>query len=138
MSGDVSCAFDTFGNKVTIGWSATKEAARAAHDAIPFLTGGGEATLVSVSRSDRPDDTLAASSKQLAAGLDRHGIKTTYQRYPLQSISIGDILLNHASESGADMIATGGFGHSRIYDFVIGATTSHLLEHMTVPVLLSR
>ena len=34
-------------------------------------------------------------------------------------------------------LVTGAFGHSRLYDFVIGATTSYLLDSMTVPVLFS-
>ena len=52
-------------------------------------------------------------------------------------ISIGDMLENESFERGADLIVTGAFGHSKVYDFVIGATTTHLLESMTSPVLFS-
>ena len=54
-----------------------------------------------------------------------------------KDVTVGDILLNEAFERGAELIVTGAFGHSRIYDFVIGATTTRLLESMTAPVLFS-
>lgn len=129
-------SFDSFGTKAMIGWSATREAARAVHDAIPFMQ-GGEATIMWVSHSGDPTDHLETTAEAVAANLRRHDIAATVSRWQNSSIAIGDALLNEAFESGCDMIVSGAFGHSRFYDFVIGATTSHLLEHMTVPVLFS-
>ena len=51
--------------------------------------------------------------------------------------SIAAALQDTAEELGADMIVTGAFGHSMIYDFVIGAVTSDLLSSMKLPVLFS-
>jgi len=31
----------------------------------------------------------------------------------------------------------GGYGHSRLREWMLGGVTRHLLEHMTVPVLFS-
>lgn len=129
-------AFDAFGRKAMIGWSATREAARAVHDAIPFLR-GGEATVMWVSHSRSADDHLEESANAVAENLGRHGVEATVSHWQNASIAIGDALLNEAFESGCDMIVSGAFGHSRFYDFVIGATTTHLLEHMTMPVLFS-
>ena len=128
--------FDSFGNKVMIGWSATREAARAVHDAIPFMQ-GGEATLMWVSHSKTAAQYLEETAEAAAENLRRHDVKATVARWQNSSIAIGDALLNEAFESGCDMIVSGAFGHSRFYDFVIGATTTHLLEHMTMPVLFS-
>jgi nucleotide-binding universal stress UspA family protein len=36
------------------------------------------------------------------------------------------------------MLATGAFGHSRAYDFVIGAATRALLNDAKLPVLFSK
>lgn len=129
--------YDHFGEKIMIGWSATREATRALHDAIPFVDDGGEATVMWVTHSERDADYLGQSAAEVASGLERHGIRTTVTHWQNADIKIGDALLNEASENGADMIVTGAFGHSRFYDFAIGATTSHLLKHMTVPVLFS-
>lgn len=129
--------FESFGRKIMIGWSATREATRALHDAIPFVRDKGEATIMWVTHSERDADYLGQSAAEVASGLERHGITTTVTHWQNADIKIGDALLNEAAETGADMIVTGAFGHSRFYDFAIGATTSHLLKHMTVPVLFS-
>lgn len=129
--------YTQFGNNIMIGWSATREATRALHDAIPFVRDKGEATVMWVTHSERDADYLGQSAAEVASGLERHGINTTVTHWQNADIKIGDALLNEASENGADMIVTGAFGHSRFYDFAIGATTTHLLKHMTVPVLFS-
>jgi len=129
--------FERFGTRIMIGWSATREATRALHDAIPFVRDKGEATIMWVTHSERDADYLGQSAAEVASGLERHGIATTVTHWQNADIKIGDALLNEAAETGADMIVTGAFGHSRFYDFAIGATTSHLLKHMTVPVLFS-
>ena len=128
--------FEDFGNKIMIGWSATREAARAVHDALPFLD-GGEATLMWVADSDTTAKQLGDSAEAAAANLQRHGCQTSVTHWQNTNLAIGDALLNEAFESGCDMIVSGAFGHSRFYDFVIGATTTHLLRHMTMPVLFS-
>jgi nucleotide-binding universal stress UspA family protein len=52
-------------------------------------------------------------------------------------IDVGDLLLSHATDLGADMIVMGAYGHSRLRETVLGGVTRHLLHHMTVPVLMS-
>ncbi|MEX3007233.1 universal stress protein [Hoeflea sp. TYP-13] len=129
---------DSIGNNLLIGWSATREATRALHDAIPFMRDGGEASIIWVSHSRKGQGSLLSqTAHEIAAGLDRHGVKTTVTHWDNVDIAIGDAILNEAFVRGADMIVSGAFGHSRFYDFVIGATTTHLLEHMTVPILFS-
>jgi nucleotide-binding universal stress UspA family protein len=51
---------------------------------------------------------------------------------------VPDVLAHEAFEMGADMIATGAFGHSRAYDFVIGAATRNLLSDAKLPVMFSK
>ena len=129
--------FETFGTHALMGWSATREASRAIHDAIPFLQGSGKATILWVSHSSKDAAYLENTAHAAANCLDRHDIKVAVAHWQNSEIAIGDALLNEAFERGADMIVTGAFGHSKFYDFVVGATTSNLLEHMTVPVLFS-
>lgn len=129
--------FETIGDNMLIGWSATKEATRAAHDAIPFARHGGKANIFWITRSNSKDSYLAHTSHQMATCLDRNGVKASVTHRTLTDISIGDEILNEAAESGADMIVSGAYGHSRVYDFVVGATSPHLMKHMTVPVLFS-
>jgi nucleotide-binding universal stress UspA family protein len=43
-----------------------------------------------------------------------------------------------AREAGADVLAVGAYGHSLVYDFVVGAVTRQLYDAPEVPVLFSR
>lgn len=129
--------FETIGEHALIGWSATRESNRAVHDAIPFLSDTGKATVLWVSHSDRDSAYLESTAHAIAMLLSRHNIDATVAHWQNTKIAIADALLNEAYDRGADMIVTGAYGHSRFYDFVIGATTTSLLEHMTVPVLFS-
>ncbi|MGI9364064.1 MAG: universal stress protein [Rhizobiaceae bacterium] len=129
--------FETIGEHALIGWSATRESNRAVHDAIPFLSDTGKATVLWVSHSDTDAAHLETTAHAVAMLLSRHNVDATVAHWQNTKIAIADALLNEAYDRGADMIVTGAFGHSRFYDFVIGATTTSLLEHMTVPVLFS-
>jgi nucleotide-binding universal stress UspA family protein len=129
--------FKAIGENILLGWSGTKEASRAAHDALPFIKTAVNTQILLVGKQDDATHYVEQTATELAIGLDRHGAKVTVIHSELGSLTIGDELLNRACDLGADMIVTGGFGHSRIYDFVLGATTNHILRHMTVPVLLS-
>ena len=51
---------------------------------------------------------------------------------------VATVLLREAFERGCDMVATGAFGHSGVYDFIIGAATRDLLQDARIPVLFSK
>jgi nucleotide-binding universal stress UspA family protein len=41
------------------------------------------------------------------------------------------------ADAGADLIVLGGYGHSRLREFILGGVTRGILGSMTVPVLMS-
>ncbi len=125
------------GSSVLIGWSATREATRAVHDMIEVADDDATATVLCVNGGDK-DELADHGSNDLAVMLDRHGLKTSIIHRDKGSEGIADVLMHQAFETGADMIVTGAFGHSRVYDFVIGAVTRDLLHKATVPVLYSK
>ena len=129
--------FETIGRNAMIGWSPTREAARAAHDAIPLLEGGGKAIIVTAHHAQEANSLARDTANELALCYDRHGITAEVMDRTDDGITIGDVLLNESFEKGCDLIVSGAFGHSRIYDLLIGATTSHLLRYMTAPVLFA-
>jgi nucleotide-binding universal stress UspA family protein len=129
--------FETVGENILLGWSGTRESTRATHDALPFIKDANSTKIFWVGKQDDKTHYVEQTAREMAIGLDRHGANVSVMHKEPGSISIGDELLNEASDSGTDMIVTGGFGHSRMYDFVLGATTNHILKCMTVPVLLS-
>lgn len=121
------------GEKVIVAWNASREAARAVADAMPILDRAREVEIF-IARDNDIGDLPGAD---IAAHLARHGIDVTVYETPANDVSVGDALLNRAAETGTDMIVMGGYGRSRFREFVLGGVTRHMLQHMTVPVLMS-
>lgn len=131
-------AVSEIGNRVVIGWSATREAARAAHDAVPLMVPGAPVHILIVGRSEEADVTSRSTAHDLAASLARCGLKPEVVHRTSSGSTVAETLAQVAFETGADLIVTGAFGHSRFYDFIVGAATRELLKDMQKPVLFSK
>ncbi|WP_298864099.1 universal stress protein, partial [uncultured Sulfitobacter sp.] len=125
------------GANLLLGWSDTREAARAAHDLLSVADEGAQLTVLRVGAAthDPLQDSDAIDVVEMFA---RHGLKTKLEHREATGSSIAETLGAAAFEEGADLIATGAFGHSRAYDFVLGATTYALLRDQKIPVLFSK
>ena len=124
--------------RILIGWSPTREATRAAHDAVALLAPGATIDLLRVHSKVSSSDLVFDTRHDLAAALDRHGFVVNLVDRHAPAEEAGSELLRVARETGVDLVATGAYGHSRAYDFVIGAVTGYLLDHAELPVLLSK
>ena len=56
----------------------------------------------------------------------------------LEAKHVAEAILENAKEKGSDLIVMGAYGHSRIREFFLGSTTSHVITHSEVPVLFVR
>lgn len=132
-----SANIKSIGDVPVVAWNGSKESCRAAFDALPLLKGAGLVTLLEVaSRGDstRKEEMMAGD---MCTTLDRHGVKCEVSRTVASDISVGDEILSRLADKGADLLVMGGYGHSRMREFVLGGATRHILHHMTVPVLMS-
>ncbi|WP_102107642.1 universal stress protein [Oceaniglobus roseus] len=128
---------DSLGRSVLIGWNGTREAVRAAHDTLALMQEGDKAHILRINdRSHAMEHD--ATTADLAAAFARHGIETTLAEVAWETGGVAEMLNRSALEKGADMIAVGAFGHSLVYDFIVGAATRDLLRHLELPVLFSR
>lgn len=125
------------GNTMIVGWSDTREAARAAHDMIGLADDGADITVLRVGK-DIKDTMRDSEAIDITETLARHGLKPALEHRDPAGNSISDVLNQTAFEKGADLIVTGAFGHSKAYDFVIGATTYALLKEAKIPVMFSK
>lgn len=124
--------------RITIGWSETRETTRAAHDALDLAAPGASIDLVALLARASDDIPGIDTREDFAAALDRRGFKATVSDRLSAVESRGEELLRAAKEKNADLVVAGAFGHSQFYDFVIGAVTSYLLKSHRLPILLSR
>ncbi|HUC16665.1 MAG TPA: universal stress protein [Acetobacteraceae bacterium] len=126
--------FPSCGETVLVGWIGTREATRAVHDALPILAASRAVTLLTIGEEAEEEEAAAAG---MAEHLKRHGVPAKAAQTVAGDLSPADVLLNHASDMGADLIVVGGYGHSRLREVTLGGVTRSLLQHMTVPVLFA-
>jgi nucleotide-binding universal stress UspA family protein len=126
--------FKEIGKHPLIAWNNAREAARALNDALPLIQGCDEAMVLSLSsRSEEGESCCAEISRHLAT----HGIKVKAECLLVQDFGIMDMLLNRVTDRGADLLVMGAHGHIGFPFVSRGAGTRYILEHMTVPVLMS-
>jgi nucleotide-binding universal stress UspA family protein len=73
----------------------------------------------------------------VAAHLAEHAVKVRVERVESDRRGLGELILAQAEEKGADLLVMGGYGHSRFREMLVGGVTRHVIEHATLPVMLS-
>ena len=121
------------GRTVLVAWNGSREAARALADAMPLLEQAHTVEIFTAGEQDIGD----LPGVDIAAHLARHKIAVDVFRFAGTEANVGDALLNRAADIGADLIVMGGYGRSRFREYVLGGVTRHVLQHLTVPVLMS-
>lgn len=119
-----------------VAWDGSATSARAAHDALPVIEKSQEIEIVSVMLGNNMDQ-IDEGGRALAESFSRHGLKARYHSIPSGGNEVANALLSHASDAGADLLVMGGYGHSRVREFILGGATREILSSMTVPVLMS-
>ena len=120
--------------RVLACWDGGRTAARAIGDSMPFLERAGSVELVIVAEQGKNDEITGAN---MAEHLTRHGIAVEVRRISKGDIDVHDAILSYAADRDADFIVMGGYGHSRLREFILGGVTRGILASMTAPVLMS-
>jgi len=120
---------------IAIAWDASRVAARALGDALPLLAEGGRVTVLTV-RDEKPLGGSALAGL-LASSLEKRGYDATPLEITLGKRTIARALQDTALEQGAQVLAMGGFGHSRLRDFILGGATMGVFADLRLPVLLA-
>jgi nucleotide-binding universal stress UspA family protein len=125
------------GRHVVIGWSATREAARAVTDALPLIERAERVSVVVVRPKTGHDRHGPMPGADVAHYLARHGTSVEVMQVDGDHVDAGAVLLERVAALGADLLVMGAWGHSRLRELVLGGATRTVLERATVPVLMS-
>jgi nucleotide-binding universal stress UspA family protein len=120
---------------IAFAWDGSRAAARALCDALPLLAAGGDVSVVTV----QGEKSLSGSglATTLTASLERRGYNARAVNITLDGRTIAKALQDTALSEGAQLLAMGGFGHSRLRDFILGGATKGVFADLRLPVLLS-
>ena len=125
------------GKVVLLCWNASREAARAAADSLPFLKAAEKVIILAVDPATSSAGHGAEPGADVATWLSRHGVKVTVQRDVAADSDVGGVILSRAADHDADLIVMGIYGHSRMREMVLGGVSRTLLRSMTVPVVMA-
>jgi nucleotide-binding universal stress UspA family protein len=122
--------------KVVVAWKDTREARRAVHDALPFLVHATDVLLLAVTT----EEDVAYAKEQVddvALALKRRGAPARGLVVTAPDGSVAHELNAEAAAIGADLIVAGGYGHSRMAEWILGGATRDLLDRPQRYLLLS-
>jgi nucleotide-binding universal stress UspA family protein len=130
--------FGDLGRRPLVAWDGSREAARAIHDAMPLLAAAERVSVLAIDPLRQGHMHGGPQTAKLLTYLSHHGIHAEQKEIAADDKGVTADLLGHATAMGADLLVMGAYGHSRIWEFLIGGATQHLLERTRVPVLMSR
>jgi nucleotide-binding universal stress UspA family protein len=108
-----------------VAWNDSREARRAAEDALPLLRVAKKVTLVEVvDDGDRPEAETRV--RDVAQWLEGHDI-TAETRIASGAGNEAAVLDDLARSLDAGLVVAGGYGHSRLREWALGGVTRDLL-----------
>jgi nucleotide-binding universal stress UspA family protein len=123
-------------DRIVCCWDGSRAAARAVNDALPLLKKAQVVELFIVA-NEKNGNKRETRGVDIGNHLARHGVKVEVEIASAADIGVTDAILSHVADCSASMIVMGGYGHSRLREFVLGGVTRGILSMMTVPVFMS-
>src|SRR5262249_41476521 len=119
-----------------VAWKDTRESRRAVRDALPFLQEAKEVVLVEVGEHESQSQAKK-NLADVAAYLVRHQVVVAAEVWRRPPGLVAAELLRVVQEEKEDLIVAGGYGHSRLGEWIFGGVTRELLAASPVCCLLS-
>ncbi len=123
--------------RIMIAWDESREAARAVHDAMPFLEYAETVQIVCVLDKNEEQKENIIYSDDLRKHLSHHGVNAEVVNVDELVDGTGKTILQSALEFDADLIVMGAYGVTRLKEVLLGGVTRFLLKYTTIPLFLS-
>ena len=125
-----------FPKTIAVAWKKTAESARAMMAALPLLAKAERVSVVSINEDIGKESDARLSLSNAADYLRWHGLKVD-ERFATDPVNGVDMMLGEVRSSGAELLVMGGYGHSRLREFIFGGFTRRVLSGLNMPVFLS-
>ena len=123
--------------RVMIAWDDGLPAIRAVGRSLDLLKNAKDVHIILVDPISAAHAAGQEPGADLARYLVRHGINITVESLSSGGRPVEKVLQQHAVDMNADLIVMGAYGHSRVKQLVFGGTTSSMIDHPSLPVLMS-
>jgi nucleotide-binding universal stress UspA family protein len=119
---------------VAIAWDGSRVAARAVADVLPLIGDTARMTIITVDDDKHLEPDIGP---RLGHHLRGKGLAVDLHPIASQGRPISQVLQDACGHLEADLLVMGGYGHSRMRDFIVGGATLGILASPTLPVLIS-
>jgi nucleotide-binding universal stress UspA family protein len=121
---------------IAVAWKDTAEAARALTAAMPLLVKAQRIEVLSANENDGEVAQCLDCSESVVQQLRWHGLNVNSHFIIPAGRSVADAVLESTHGLDADLLVMGGYGHSRLREFVFGGFTQRILQGVDLPVFL--
>lgn len=125
------------GRPAVIAWEDSRESRLAAAAAVPLLQKASRVHVLTVC-SERHADLASAQIADVAAWLERHGLKASPEILLRNETETARRLLDRAVGLDAGLIVAGAYGHMRLTEWILGGVTRSLLAGSGLCLLMAR
>jgi nucleotide-binding universal stress UspA family protein len=119
-----------------VAWNRSREAARAVSEALPYLAKARAVTVIVIDQGAAPD-LPATRGEELIRYLRHHGIGASVHVARERGVDPSSALLGVIAEQEGDLLVMGGYGHSRLREWLLGGVTYSLLRKSPVSLIIA-
>ena len=121
-------------NDIILSWDGSREASRAAFDAVPLLKNSKVTTILCINPDNEPDIVGDTPGSEIAEALARYDVNVVVETIRTKK-SVSKVLMEQAKS--ADLLVMGAYSHRRLRQNLFGGTTKRALSELPCPVFLS-
>jgi nucleotide-binding universal stress UspA family protein len=121
--------------RIVLAWDGSTHASRALAAALCLFASIKQVEVLVV--TGEKDLSAAVPATKIAAHIERRGVKAQIAETRAGADGAAAAIDAHAAKAGADLIVMGGFGRSRLREFVLGGVTRQLSLTARTPLLLA-
>jgi nucleotide-binding universal stress UspA family protein len=122
--------------RAVIAWKDCREARRAVLDALPLLQEAKDVMIAEICEQ-ATEEGGEARLNDVASYLKGHGVNVEAKVYLHTKRSVASEILRFANDEKADLVVAGGYGHSRLGEWMFGGVTRQLLSDSRLCCLFS-
>lgn len=123
--------------RAVLGWQPSPEANRAVHDLVQLAEPGATIDVVTVGTQLSECEEERDSHAEVKRHLGRHGFVANGHWIVNDEQIEAETLTRYAQDTTADVLAIGGFAHSRVRQIMLGSVTKDLVSRADLPILIS-
>jgi len=122
---------EELGQNIVIAWDGSLEASRAVISTLPLLAAAKQVTIVTA--TGKPVSVTADELRDYLAAHDVSALVQIIEAKP----NVARALLDTANKVGADMMILGAYSRNQELERLLGGTTQYIVDHATIPVIMT-